>query len=268
MNKTIDGINALVAENRTDTRTTIANISQISSDLKDHSKSIMANLDKLSSQLEATTSESRPDLKTTLANFKDASEDFKKTMKRLDNIAAGVEKGEGSVGKILKDDTLYGQTTETMSAVRQVALSVASSGKIFSGTQYEYELRYRDSLERMRNDIHLRITPDDRKYYVIGASDIGKDVGLDLLYARKLYDFDVKLGILESEAAAGLDYNLIKDKWKIGVMGVGLTEKKPRLDAQTEIRIGKYFDVDWYGIVGGENLTRDVTANAGIQLRY
>ncbi len=268
MNKTILAVNTILQDNKQDTRALIANLSAVSLEMRNHSTSIMENLDKLSGQLNETAIQGKPELQKTLTNFREASEDFKTAMKRLDNIAGKVEKGEGTVGKIMTDETLYGQTTETVSAIRNMALSISSSGRILSNTQFEYEMRYRDSLDRMRNDIHLRISPNDSKYYLIGASDIGKDVGLDLIYARREGPFDIKLGILESEAAAGLDYH-IKDKdWTIGVTGVGLTEKKPRLDVQTQFRLGHYFDVDWYGIVGGENLTRDATANAGIQIRY
>jgi phospholipid/cholesterol/gamma-HCH transport system substrate-binding protein len=268
MNKTILEVNAILQDNKQDTRALVANLTAVSLEMKNHSQSIMENLDKLSGQLNETATQGKPELQTTLKNFREASEDFKSTMKRLDNLAGKVEKGEGTVGKIMTDETLYGQTTETVSAIRDMALSISSSGKALSNTQFEYEMRYRDSVDRMRNDIHLRISPNNKKYYLVGASDIGKDVGLDLIYARREGPFDIKLGVLESEAAAGIDYH-IKDKdWTIGITGVGLTEKKPRLDVQTQFKVGHYFDVDWYGIVGGENLTRDATANAGIQIRY
>ena len=268
MNRTVLEVNKIVRDNQDDTRKIFSNLANVSEDVKSHSSNIMTNLDKLTNQLGSTATESRPDLQTTLKNFRQASEDFKTTMKRLDNISAKIEKGEGTVGKIVNDEHLYGQATETVDAIRNVALSMSSSGKILSSMQFEYEMRYRDRLERLQNDIHLRITPNDKKYYIVGASDVGKKVGLDLIYARREGPVDIRLGVLESKAAAGLDYNIIKDRWLVGVQGVGLTEKHPRLDFQTQFKVGHYFDVDWYGIVGADNLTRDATVNGGLQIRY
>ncbi len=268
MNRTVLEVDSLLKENRTDTRVIVANLAQTSKDMREHTGAIMTNLDKLTYELGTTATEGRPDLTTTLKNFRDASADFKTTMKRLDNIAAKIEKGEGNVGKLVHDDNLYNQTTSTVSAIKEVALSLSSANRALSKTQYEYDLRYRGHLDRLRNDIHIRYAPSDEKYYMIGASDIGQKAGLDLMYYRRLGKLDVKLGVLESKAAAGFDYNLIPNQWSVGVTGVGLTDTHPRVDIQTNYKMFNYLDVDWYGIAGAEIQNKEAEVNAGMMIRY
>lgn len=267
MKGVVNEMNDMIKENSGNIQKVTSNMAQISEDIRAHSAKISENLDALTEQLRGTATEGRPDLQTTLKNFRDASEEFKKSMEKLDTITSRVEQGKGTVGKLVSDDGLYNQATATMSSVRSAASMISSGGKMFGGIEIDYEMRYRGEVNRFRNDINIRMTPNDEKYYLLGASDIGGDVGLDLMYVRREGPLDIKLGILESKASAGFDYNLFKNRLTMGVLGVGLTGKT-RLDIQSYLLLGKYWDVNWYAVAGGDDLTREPRASAGIQMRY
>ena len=268
MKSVTQDINNIISDNRGDIKKITSNMADASETIQKHSSRISENLEIITERLRGTTDKGAPDLEDTLKNFKDASENFKESMRKLELITSRIERGEGTVGKLVSDDELYSKTTETMSKIQEVATTVSSGGKFFGGIQFQYELRYRDSLSRWRNDIHIRITPSNEKYYLMGASDIGRDVGLDLLYARREGPMDIKLGILESEAAVGIDYHLIKNRLALGVLGVGLTERSTRVDLFGELFLGNFMDVDWYFLAGGEDVGDDVKGNAGVQIRY
>ncbi len=267
MKGVVSEMDTMLKENSGDVKKITSNLADASESIRAHSAKIAENLDALTQQLRGTATEGRPDLQTTLKNFRDASEEFKESMKKLNIITERIEKGEGTVGKLMTDETLYGQTTETVNKIKEAASTISEGGKFFGGIQFEYEMRYRAELSRFRNDINARITPNNERYYVIGASDIGGNVGLNLLYVRREGPLDIKLGIWESKSSAEIDYNMFKDRFSLGVLGVGLTGQT-RLDVQSYLLLGKYWDVNWYAVAGGDDLTREPRASAGIQMRY
>lgn len=65
------------------------------------------------------TEEGRQNLKILVANIKDASESFK-------GIAAKIEKGQGSLGKLVTDDSLYVNLKETTEHLKAIARQIES----------------------------------------------------------------------------------------------------------------------------------------------
>jgi len=63
------------------------------------------------------TQEGKENLKILVANIKDASESFKK-------IADKVEKGQGTLGKLISDDQLYRDLTQTADSLKKIAEQV------------------------------------------------------------------------------------------------------------------------------------------------
>jgi phospholipid/cholesterol/gamma-HCH transport system substrate-binding protein len=267
MKGVVNEMDTMLKENSGNINKISSNLAEVSENIRAHSAKITENIDALTEQLRGTATEGRPDLQTTLKNFRDASEEFKKSMEKLDTIAGRIQNGEGTVGKLVSSDALYDQASSTMSSVRNMASTISAGGKFFGGIQFEYEMRYRGELDRFRNDIDARITPNDEKYYIIGVSDVGETNGLNLLYVRREGPLDIKMGIWESKSSAQLAYNMFKDRLSLEVLGVGLTGKT-RVDVQSYLLLGKYWDVNWYAVVGGDDLTREPTASAGFQMRY
>jgi phospholipid/cholesterol/gamma-HCH transport system substrate-binding protein len=65
------------------------------------------------------TEEGRQNLKILVANIKEASESFK-------GIAAKIEKGQGSLGKLVTDDSLYVNLKETTEHLKAIARQIES----------------------------------------------------------------------------------------------------------------------------------------------
>lgn len=63
------------------------------------------------------TEEGRQNLKILVANIKEASESFK-------GIASRIEKGEGSLGKLVTDDSLYKNLKETTESLKLIAKNI------------------------------------------------------------------------------------------------------------------------------------------------
>ena len=212
--------------------------------------------------------QNQPELNATVKNFRAASEDFKKTMEKINEMTGKVQSGEGTIGKLINESKIYDDTEQTLGSVKQAADAVkdiaGKTGNFFTDINFEYDLRYYNVLDRWRNDIDIRFNPSKGKYYLGGVSDIGREPKVNLLFAKSYGNWDVKLGVLESEAAMGVDYRTMEDRLKLGLKTVGVTEDQPRLDFDSEYHLVDY----WYLVLGAHDLTHDAQSNAGVKIRY
>lgn len=65
---------------------------------------------------------------------------FQSILTRLDGIIRVVESGEGNIGKLIKDDTLYNRLTATAGEVEQIAKDVRNSNGTISHLLYDESL--------------------------------------------------------------------------------------------------------------------------------
>jgi phospholipid/cholesterol/gamma-HCH transport system substrate-binding protein len=85
---------------------------------------LVANLESFSSDLALLTSENRDSILELVTNFRDASRRLGEAVDSLQQVAAKVEDGEGTLGKLLTDDKLYSEMdaslVEARAALREV----------------------------------------------------------------------------------------------------------------------------------------------------
>mgnify|MGYP000645722207 FL=1 len=98
---------------------------------------VLTNAEKLTGDLSKITNEiSESDLKQTLKNLES-------TLQNFDKIIANLEKGEGSMGKLLKDDALYnnlkGASKEMEALLEDIKLHPKRYFRILSKKEIPYE---------------------------------------------------------------------------------------------------------------------------------
>jgi phospholipid/cholesterol/gamma-HCH transport system substrate-binding protein len=76
---------------------------------------------------------------------------LEKTMENLKGITEGLQKGEGTIGKLFKDDELYTELTEVTTSMREIAEQLAS-GKGTAGKLMQDESLY-DNLNSLAADL-------------------------------------------------------------------------------------------------------------------
>lgn len=268
MKVVVTDVDTIIKENRAEIKSTVSDFSATADTIHKNIDRIVDNLDKITGQVNTMLTQNQPELNATIKNFRSASDDFKKAMEKINVMTGKLESGEGTIGKLINDPKLYDNTSDTLGSVKLAADAIkdvaGKTGNFFTNIIFEYDLRYYDVLDRWRNDIDIRFNPSKGKYYLGGVSDIGRDPKVDLLFAKSFHNWDVKLGVLESEAAFGLDYRTFSDNLKLGLKTVGVTEEEPRLDFDSELHLIEY----WYLVIGAQDLTRDVKSNAGVKIRY
>jgi phospholipid/cholesterol/gamma-HCH transport system substrate-binding protein len=144
------------------------------------------------------TEEGKNNLKETFFNIKKTTEDIR-------NISLGLSRGEGTMGKLIRDDALYKDMRATMTGLKETVSLVqegkGSVGKFIKEDQFYDETKKAvDSLQRVANKIDS------------GEGTLGKLVNDDSLYkeaketmsnlnqaAKKINDGEGTLGKLVSD---------------------------------------------------------------------
>lgn len=164
-------INETVKENRQAVKITVANIEKLTNVAVPKVNSILTNVENVTSDfktiLEADKSKAPPgsgmaDVKETLANVKEASKSLDTTMKHTESIIARIDKGEGSIGRLTKDETLVNEVEGVVSDVRDLTAGISRVQTII-GLRSEYLLR----ANGFKSFFELRLQPREDKYYLI-----------------------------------------------------------------------------------------------------
>ncbi len=107
-----------------------------------------------------------------LANFDDTMVDVKGSAKNISLISEKIEKGEGTIGKLVNDDTTL---TELEGALKDIRKVIAPATKLQVDVDVRGEFRKDDTSQFYFNMI-FRTRPD--RYYLVGLTD-GKEEKID-----------------------------------------------------------------------------------------
>jgi len=154
-------LEAIASENRQDIRETVANLKQLSNDLKTTLPELSRNLNELSINLNALVVENRQDIRTTTSNLSELTKSLKESSERLNNILAHIERGEGTLGKLIKDDELYRNVSSGVRVLGKAG-EVADRTNLYIGFRGEL-YRAGDS----KGILTVKLQPDNEKYYLL-----------------------------------------------------------------------------------------------------
>ncbi|MFH1017902.1 MAG: MlaD family protein [Pseudomonadota bacterium] len=168
-----------------------------------------------------------------------AAEHMNKSMESLDRILAKVERGEGTVGKLLNDETTVNKVNETLDNVND---TMGLFRKIQLGIRYRGE--YLTSSKQLQNLVGITLAPAPDKYllFEIVSAPRGRTHVTDttvtsggatvsttqvvqtdnnllftLLLAKRFWDLTLRFGLIRNQGGVGADYSLFHDKLVLSV---------------------------------------------------
>ncbi|MBE0425511.1 MAG: MCE family protein [Nitrospirae bacterium] len=215
-------INELIEENKETVSTAASNIKDFSDSLKTEGPQLVANLNKAAMELKTMVEENRPSIK--------------KTTDSLDQIAGKIEKGEGTLGKLIKDERLY----ESVSRAAEGLERTVSSIERFR-TFVNFQIEYLTKLDDAKGYFYVTLQPKPDKYYILGVvgdpigrvtttetirttetettrvvkEDIRKRIEFTAQFAMRHQDAALRIGITENTFGVGSDYFFHDDKGRI-----------------------------------------------------
>jgi phospholipid/cholesterol/gamma-HCH transport system substrate-binding protein len=194
------------------------------------------------------------------------------TLKNVDEIAGKINRGEGTIGKLVNDDTTV---EEINTAVQGVNNLLGTADRIQTSFDFHGEYLTRSDISATKSYIGVKIQPGlDRYYYVaivddpagvvettrtettLGGSNSSSEftekktylnkTKLTVLYAKNFYDFTIRGGLMENTGGIGFDYAFFKKKLKLSLDAFNFSSVNIRPSVQYNLFHGLY-------LVGGVN---------------
>src|SRR3990172_10832 len=250
-----------------DVRATTATLRSVVTGNEQRFDRILANVDRLSADLSDMSSTNKEDVRVTIANLRAFSHTLKtetpglvrklekmsegmggldNTLAAAGNVMAKIDRGEGTLGKLVNDNTAHTALTDTLDGINRFVRKTDQL-KAF----IDYRLEWQERPSEFKHYVNLRLQPAADKYYSIGVVDdprgkfssststvtvngapttvteekFDDKLKISALIARRFSGFTVKGGVIESTGGLGLDYELLKDRLTIGADAYDFTRK-------------------------------------------
>ncbi len=243
-----ESINLMVKENRIAVRDTLANIDKITSQGGPEVQQILKNVRVVTEDVRVLMARQDAtgvdggvgELQSTIERVNRASKSLENTLEHADHISERIDKGEGTIGRLTKDDALINE-------VQGVAEGVNDYVDRLTRLQTVVGLRsdYNFLASTIKSYVSIRLQPREDKYYIIELIDDPRgrtsytqtDVDttnpnepshyrtvttttqdafrFTLQFARKLGPFTGRFGIKESTGGIGMDLHLLSNRFEV-----------------------------------------------------
>jgi phospholipid/cholesterol/gamma-HCH transport system substrate-binding protein len=243
-------LNETVKENRAGVRSVINNVNAITGDSRPQLAEILQNIKQVTEDVRHMTASAQPgkdgkdgkpgEIKSTMERINRASASLESTLASADVVAARLAKGEGTLGRLSKDETLI---NEVESTVESVGDFVGGLGRL--QTVVGMRADYNFLANTIKTYVEIRLQPSEDKYYSIelindprgktGFQQIDVDTTnpnfpphyrevittttnafrFSFQFAKRIGYFTGRFGIKESTGGIGLDLHLLNDRFEL-----------------------------------------------------
>lgn len=229
-------INDMVEKNREPLTVALANIKEFSGALKSDGAGLIGNLSTATKELKEMIEENRPAIKGALESVKAMVEENRSAIKSatesIDSIVKEIERGEGTLGKLIKDKQFYESISRAVEGVDRT-ISAVERLRTFINFQTDYLTKPKDA----KGHFHLTLQPRPDKYYILGITrdpigsvttteiitnveakketKIEKEIEFTAQFAKRYKDIALRIGLMENTFGIGGDYLFLNDRGKI-----------------------------------------------------
>lgn len=264
LNETMKNVRAITDDNAVKIARIVDNIERITQNAagisqlgQDEFPLLIARLDDILRQAQNTMQTVQSGVGNTfestqggIAQLRESIDKLDRTLSHIETIAKNVEQGEGTVGKLLTDDSIANEAqallAETRTLIQQGTKTVESANDLISPLSdlaVDISLRgdYMVNANAFKVDFGVKLQPSFDKYYFLGLvmdphgttttktvlTDSSVDgpvyetittnddsVKFSLLYARRWRWFTGRFGIIENTGGLGGDVELFDDNLK------------------------------------------------------
>ncbi len=220
INNLTASVSGIIEDNRLPLNSVLTNMKDFSGTLKSNGPELVENLNKATRELKAMAEENRPAIKSAVSS--------------MDSIAKQIDKGEGSLGKLVKDDRLYESISRAAEGVNKT-ISAVDRFRTFITFQGEYLTKPKDG----KGAFYVTLQPRPDKYYILGVvgdpvgsvtttetfttpgdfylkkDEIEKRMEFTAQFAKRFGDAAVRIGLTENTFGIGGDYFFNDERGKI-----------------------------------------------------
>lgn len=266
----------------------VSNIEQLTGDISEMTRDNKEKLGEIVDQVHDVTStlsdlandEGEDGFKKSWKKAMAALQRLDSVMKNVDEISGKINRGEGTIGKLVNDESTVDGLNTTIEGISGM---LDGANRIQTGLDFHAE--YLGAVKATKSTIGVRIQPGLDRYYYLGIVDDPAGVveregnrttvggvtteseqvktfysktKFTLLFAKNYYDFTLRAGMIESQGGFGLDYHFFRRKLRMSLEAFNLDEPNLRAQAQYSLFHGIY-------LLGGMN---DMLDKSGARSSY
>jgi phospholipid/cholesterol/gamma-HCH transport system substrate-binding protein len=239
-----EALNNTIRENRALIHSTLQHVDSITANGEPRIAEILENVRTITGEIKLLVAQAPDgkggDVKETLERLNRSSKSLESALAHVDRIAERIDNGEGTIGRLTKDDTLVREAESAVEGINdfigpisrmQTIVGLRSDYNFLSNTLKSYvELRLQPredkyySLEFI-NDPRGKTTitqtdvdttnPNDPPHYRVVTTTTTDSFRFSLQFARRLGPFTGRFGIKESTGGVGLDMHLFNDRVEV-----------------------------------------------------
>ncbi len=227
LEKTSESLRSAIGDRPEDLKAVVQNIKETTAKLRGFSDSLSEILDH----------ENKEKIERIIAQFDQTMDDVKHTASNVRLVSEKIERGEGTIGRLVNDDAVI---TDIQSAIKDIRQVLAPANKLQVTVSYRGEV-YESSTQHYFN-LYFRTRPD--KFYLLGFTDVANSVRdevttteqsikdgvtttktsenfsekrnlrFNLQFGKRWSNLVVRFGLFESTGGIGADFFLFSDKLK------------------------------------------------------
>ncbi len=239
-----EGLNSTIKENRAFLNDALKNIDAITKEGRPELQAILENIREITKEIREITARTTPggqnQIGDTLDRLNRSSQSLESAISHIDSVTGRIDRGEGTIGKLTKDETLINETTQVIEGVNDL-LGPISRLQTIVGLRSDYNFL----ANTLKSYVEIRLQPREDKYYSIelindpsGKTSVTRasvdstnpndpahyqtitttttdQFRFSLQFARRLGIFTGRFGVKESTGGFGVDIHLLKDRFEI-----------------------------------------------------
>ncbi|MEO6577008.1 MAG: MlaD family protein [Polyangiaceae bacterium] len=240
-----DAMNRTIRENREYINDTLKNVDAISRNGEPQVAKILENVRVITEDVRVLVSANEKnggggDVRETISNLNRASKNLESALSHIDNVAGRADRGEGTIGRLSKDETLINEVQGVAEGVNDYVGGIQRLQTIV-GLRSDYNFL----ANTIKSYVQLRLQPREDKYYIIelindprGKTNFTQTdtdttnpnepahyrtitttttdaFRFSLQFAKRLGPVTGRFGIIESTGGLGLDLHLLRDRFEL-----------------------------------------------------
>lgn len=263
---------ALAQENHGAINNTMANAEAITSDLRERLPLLAKQFEKLGQSLNSMIEESRPEMKGVMADVRKLAQSFQGTSDNLKSITDRINRGDGTIGKLLTDEatiqklnSAVDNVNEMLGGMKKMDLRLDMNGSVWTkrdesqvalglelapSKDYWYGLGVSSTPDGKVRDSKRKVTNPDGSVVFLDQRSITTDrtVNFSATFNKRLgQNLVLNAGFIEGSGGAGAELRYFDDRFRMGALAYDFSKrddkKKPRYRFTTSYQV-------WKGIYG------------------
>jgi phospholipid/cholesterol/gamma-HCH transport system substrate-binding protein len=263
-------LRAMAQENHGSINTTMANVQQMTAELRERLPRIAKQFEDLGQNLNDMVNQGRPELQGVLTDVRRLTASLQATSDNVKDITEKMNRGEGTIGKLLNDETTVNKLNTAVDNVNSMLTGFKSMDLNLDLNAARWTKRGDSAagigIEFVPSHDHwyalnFNSTPDGK----VGTSSSVVDVNtglptatvttsrstttdqsftLSAQFVKRLHEnFVLSAGIVEGKGGAGAEFRALDDRFRFGLLGYDFTKRddkpKPRYRATTSYQFYK-----------------------------